>query len=129
MKDTIYFEVDKSNQEILSYSLDLPDNPSSKSDYIEATMTELTVLNALEDFVFAPGAVATLADLQGHRERVKAQQAKTNPPFSVGVKQPPQGDGKATNATPKATPRRTSDSLVSQIKSFRSTKKAKNNNE
>lgn len=129
MNNTIYFEVDKINQSILSYCLELPDNPSSKCDYVEATMTELTVLNALEDFVFAPGTVATLADLQDHRERVKAQQSKAQNPAYSGVQPPLQGANKATNATPKATPGRTSDSLVSQIKSFRSTKKAKNNNE
>lgn len=70
--NTIYLEVDKTNQAILSYFLEQPTSSSSKFDYVQATQDELTFLNALEDTVFPPGVVATLSDLQAHRARVQA---------------------------------------------------------
>jgi len=75
MADVIYLEVDRSNQAILSYVLELPVNQSSNMDYVPATSVELTYLNGLEDFVFPPGMVATLSDLQDFRVRLAATKA------------------------------------------------------
>ncbi|MEX3772252.1 hypothetical protein [Pseudomonas sp. MYb118] len=79
MTEKIWLEVDKVNRAIMSYYLQPPTSFSSKFDYIEATQDELIFLNALEEAVFAPGTVATLEDLEAHRERVRtAKAARSN---------------------------------------------------
>ncbi|WP_433738545.1 hypothetical protein [Pseudomonas putida] len=73
---TVWLEVDKTNQAILSYFLEQP-TASDKVDYIPATQDELTYLSALEDAVFSAGMVATISDLESHRTRVQtAKKAK-----------------------------------------------------
>lgn len=94
---TIWLEVDKTNQAILSYFLEQPTTPSATVGYIEATQDELTYLSALEDAIFAPGTVATLCDLEAHRARIQAaNKAKTTSPAKPLVT-PPQQPAKAAS--------------------------------
>lgn len=74
MNDTnqVWLEVDKTNQAILSYFLEQPTTPSDTVDYVSATKDELFYLNSLEDFILPTGMVATLDDLEAHRERLGA---------------------------------------------------------
>lgn len=70
--NNIWLEVRKDNGAVLSFFLERPEAPSAKVDYIEATQDELLYLNMLEDSIFPAGMVATLDDLQAHRERLQA---------------------------------------------------------
>lgn len=74
--NNIWLEVRKDNGAILSYFLEKPEAPSAIVDYVQATKDELLYLNALEDFIFSVGMVATLDDLVGHRERLQAERKK-----------------------------------------------------
>lgn len=74
--NNIWLEVRKDNGAILSYFLEKPEAPSAIVDYVQATKDELLYLNALEDFIFSAGMVATLDDLVGHRERLQAAKKK-----------------------------------------------------
>ncbi|WP_281690881.1 hypothetical protein [Pseudomonas sp. PARCl1] len=74
--NNISLEVRKDNGAILSYFLEKPEAPSATVDYVQATKDELLYLNALEDFIFSAGMVATLDDLVGHRERLQAAKKK-----------------------------------------------------
>ena len=96
---TLWLEVDKANQAILSYFLVQPTTPSDKVDYVEATSEELLFLNMLEDAIFAPGMVATLSDLIEHRTRLQAaRKAKPAVPIKASPAAPQQPP-KATKAT------------------------------
>lgn len=78
--NNIWLEVRKDNGAILSYFLDKPEAPPATVDYIQATQDELLYLNALEDFIFSAGMVATLDDLASHRERLQAAKKKAATP-------------------------------------------------
>lgn len=102
MNDVIYLEVDRSNNAILSYFLELPTAQSNKVDYIPATAAELAYLNGLEDAVLPPETVVTLDDLQAHRARVQAaQHAKSTLPIKA-VPAAPKQPAKPTQAVKKA---------------------------
>lgn len=97
---TVWLEIDKNNKAILSYFDSYPKAPSSKCDYIEATTTELTILDALEDFIWPAGTVATLSDLEGIRERIHtARQAAATPAAKA-----PQPPTKAASGPASTTP-------------------------
>ena len=122
MPDNIYLEVDKRNGAILAYSLELPHNPSSKCDYIAATHAELMYLDALEDEIFAPGTVATIADLEAHRARVQA--AKTAP-AKAASKAPEKAvatTAKTSSTNPATTKDKAKSSLINDIKKFKTRK-------
>lgn len=125
--NTVWLEVDKTNQAILSYFLEQPTTPSSKVDYVQATQDELTHLSALEDFVFAPGTVATLEDLLDHRARVQtAKKAKaSNPanPAATAPQQPSKAANKPSNTNPQATSNKAREAFISQLKQYRSNKR------
>ncbi|UQS13934.1 hypothetical protein [Pseudomonas sp. HS6] len=95
---TLWLEVDKTNQAILSYYLEQPTTASDKFDYAQVTQDELTYLSALEDAVFPAGMVATTDDLYTHRTRVQAaQKAKPTVPVKASPAAPQQ-PAKATKA-------------------------------
>ncbi|AVH37524.1 hypothetical protein AL532_14845 [Pseudomonas monteilii] len=75
--NNIWLEVRKDNGAILSYFLEKPQAPSATVDYVQATTDELLYLNSLEDFILPAGMVATLDDLQAHRERLQAAKKKS----------------------------------------------------
>lgn len=102
MADVIYLEVDRSNQAILSYVLELPTTPSNKVEYVPATHAELAYLNGLEDAVFAPGTVATLTDLTDHRARVKAAQAASKAKTALPQRPAPKASQKPSTVAGKA---------------------------
>lgn len=88
--NNIWLEVRKDNGAILSYFLEKPEAPSTTVDYVQATKDELLYLNALEDFIFSAGMVATLDDLVGHRERLQAAKKKAAPLPTGSNKKPSQ---------------------------------------
>lgn len=117
--NTILLEVDKSNEAIMAYCLQLPDTPSSKYDYVVATRDELLYLSLLEDAIFAPGMVATLSDLYEHRARVAAKQAVATSlpkPTTKPTQQP------SSNAIPKTTNGNAKASLIAALRKHRSRK-------
>lgn len=131
MNDVIYLEVDRSNQAILSYFLELPFNQSSKVDYVPATSVELTYLNGLEDFIFPPGMVATLSDLQDFRARLAATkiataskaQATLGKPSQKAVQAPQKAVQNSSKATPTETNNAAQANLIAALKKHRSNKK------
>lgn len=105
--NNIWFEVRKDNGAILSYFLEKPEAPSTAVDYVQATKDELLYLNALEDFIFSAGMVATLDDLQAHRKRLQAAK-KTSLTLPAGsnkkpFQKPPQSIVGATDNKQHAT--------------------------
>lgn len=117
---TLWFEVDKANQAILSYFLVQPTTPSDKVDYVEATAEELIFLNALEDAVLPAGMVVTIDDLYTHRARVHAaHKAKQAVPFKA-TPAAPQQPAKATKA---ATPVDDSLTITNFKNGFKSVRK------
>jgi len=130
MADVIYLEVDRSNQAILSYFLELPVNQSRKMDYVPATSVELTYLNGLEDCVFPPGMVATLSDLQDFRSRLAANkaaviskaQATPGKPSQKAVQAPQKAVQSSSKATPP-TNNAAQANLIAALKKRRSNKK------
>jgi hypothetical protein len=113
-KNTVWLEVDKTNQAILSYFLEQPTMPFDKVDYVQATKDELTYLSALEDAIFAPGTVATLSDLEAHRARVQA--AKKTPEKAVAT------TSKTSSTNPATAKDKAKNSLINDIKKFKTRK-------
>lgn len=102
MSNPIYLEVDRSNNAILSYFLELPVIHSNKFDYVQATTAELAYLNVLEEAVLPPGTVTTLDDLQSFRESLQAvQKAKPAAAFKA-TPAASQSPAKATHTAKKA---------------------------
>ena len=130
MSEVIYLEVSRSNQAILSYFLELPANKSRNMDYVPATSVELTYLNGLEDFVFPPGMVATLSDLQDFRTRLAANKAvaprkalATPSKPSQKAAQAPQKQSESVSApVPSTSNERRSASLIAALKQHRNHK-------
>ncbi|WNC12088.1 hypothetical protein [Pseudomonas coleopterorum] len=131
MSEVIYLEVDRSNQAILSYFLELPANQSRNMDYVPATSVELTYLNGLEDFVFPPGMVATLSDLEDFRKRLAANkaaatskaQATPGKPSQKAAQAPQKAVQSSSKATPPATNNAAQANLIAALKKRRSNKK------
>ncbi|NUU34754.1 hypothetical protein [Pseudomonas sp. C2B4] len=123
---TVWLEIDKSNQAIISYFIEQPTGTSDKVDYVQATLDELTYLNALEDSVLPPGMVVTLSDLQAHRARVaSAKKDKTAPtiePASKVSQQPSKGDSERSTTNPKTNNDKAKASLISALRKHRSRK-------
>jgi hypothetical protein len=123
INNTVWLEVDTSNQAILSYFLEQPATPSSKCDYVEATNDELVYLSALEDFIYAPGTVATLSDLEAHRARVQAAK-KTKPTVPTGAasngpQQPVSTPSKPSNANRKTNNPNAKQRFIATLKKHR----------
>lgn len=97
MSETIYLEVRKDNGAILSYFNELPEQQSSHIDYVQATMTELTYLSSLEDYIFPAGTVAQLSDLLAFRERVLATQKASTAISTASSKSALQRDSGASS--------------------------------
>lgn len=123
---TVWLEIDKSNQAVLSYFLEQPTMVSDKVCYVQATQDELTYLSALEDNFFAPGTVTTLLDLEAHRTRVTAaKKAKSTPTTKAACKppqQPSKGDSKPGDTHPKAVNGNAKASLIRALRKHRSRK-------
>lgn len=98
--DTVWLEVQKGNGAILSYYTEQPTDSSASVEHVQATQAELAYLNALEDFIFPAGMVATLSDLEAHRARVLAGQ-KAKP--TTAIKSPANTSQKPTSRS-KQTP-------------------------
>lgn len=117
--NNIWFEVRKDNGAILSYFLEKPQAPSATVDYVQATTDELLYLNSLEDFVLPAGMVATLDDLQAHRERLEASKKSLALPAGSNKKpsqKPPQGVTGAGNNNQRATKKLTKAEFMSGFK-------------
>ncbi|MCO6688957.1 hypothetical protein [Pseudomonas asiatica] len=97
MSETIYLEVRKGDGAILSYFNELPKQQSSHIDYVQATMTELTYLSSLEDYIFPAGTVAQLSDLLAFRERVSATQKASTATSTASSKSASQRDSGASS--------------------------------
>ena len=124
MSEVIYLEVSRSNQAILSYFLELPVNQSRNMDYVPATSVELTYLNGLEDFVFPPGMVATLSDLQDFRTRLAANRAVApRKALATPSRAPQKAVQSSSKATPPATNNAAQANLIAALKKRRSNKK------
>lgn len=124
--NTIWFKVDRSNEAIMAYCLQLSETPSSKYDYVEATQDELIYLSALEDAVFAPGMVATLSDLYEHRSRVaaakKAKAAAPTKPAYKAMQQPHKSGDKTSKTNSKASNDNAKATLIAALRKHRSNK-------
>lgn len=118
--NTIWLEVDKTNQAILSYYLEQPTSPSNKCDYVQATQDELTFLNALEDAVLPAGMVATLSDLQDHRARVqaakKAKVAQPTTPAPIASHKPSNSDSERSSNSLKKINDKAKSSLIRALR-------------
>jgi hypothetical protein len=116
----VWLEVRKDNGAILSYYLNKPSAPSATVDYVQATKDELLYLNSLEDFILPAGMVATLDDLQAHRERLQAAKKKSRPlPAGSNKKpsqKPPQSIAGATDNKQRATKKLTKAEFMSGFK-------------
>lgn len=113
---TLWLEVDKTNQAVLSYFLEQPTTPSDKFDYVQVTQDELTYLSALEDAVFPAGMVATLSDLTAHRTRVQAAtKAKATSPAKPAAKAPQQ-PSKTANKPGNTSPSTSKESALASLK-------------
>lgn len=123
---TVWLEVDKTNQAILSFFLEQPTTPSDKVDYVPATNDELTFLSALEDAVFPLGMVATLSDLTEHRTRVQATKlAKANipgKPVATAPQQLSKAANTPSNTSPSTSKKHALASLKDSIKQHRNRK-------
>ena len=124
--NTLWIQVDKTNQAILSYFLEQPTTTSDKFDYVQVTRDELTYLSVLEDAVFPAGMVATIDDLETYRTRVQAaKKAKATAPTGAapkGSQQPEKSANKPSNATPQ-TPKQTAKArFIAALKQHRSNK-------
>lgn len=98
--DTVWLEVQKGDGAILSYYTEQPNDSSASVEHVQATQAELAYLNALEDFIFPAGMVATLSDLEAHRARVLAGQ-KAKPTTSI---ESPANASKKPSSRSKQTP-------------------------
>lgn len=114
----VYLEVDKSNLAIMSYYLNQPSN-TSQFEYVAATTEELTILNAIEDNLLAPGMIVTISDLYAHRTRVQAARDKAAKP---AAKTPQRPSECASVPTPSTSDVRRSASLKAAIKQHRNRK-------
>ncbi|MBD9599416.1 hypothetical protein IB252_06190 [Pseudomonas sp. PDM10] len=120
---TVWLEIDKTNQAVLSYFLEQPTTSSDKVDYVEATGEELIFLNALEDAIFAPGMVATLGDLEAHRTRVAAaKQAKVALAIGAASKGSQQPVNSASKPNSKTNIKSTKERFIAALKQHRSNK-------
>ncbi|MEO4013010.1 hypothetical protein [Pseudomonas rossensis] len=124
---TVWLEVDKTNQAILSYFLEQPTSVSDKVDYVQATQDELTFLNALEDAVLPAGMVATISDLEAHRARLATTKTKTETTPAtkfapMAPQQPSNGDSERSTTNPKTNKNKAKASLISALRKHRSRK-------
>jgi len=122
-RNTIWLEVDKTNQAILSYFWEKPTTPSSKVDYVQATQDELTFLNALEDNVLPAGMVATLSDLNDHRARVQAAKktkaAQSTKPAATASHKPSNGDKERSGDSSKKINNKARNNLIRALRGHR----------
>lgn len=117
---TVWLEIDKANQAVLSYFLEQPTTPNDKVDYVQATRDELTYLSALEDEVFPAGMVATIDDLMAHRTRVQtAKKAKAAAPTGAASKGSQQPVNSANKPNPQTTNPDAKDRLIAALKQHR----------
>lgn len=125
--NNIWLEVRKDNGAILSYFLEKPEAPSATVDYVQATKDELLYLNALEDFIFSAGMVATLDDLVGHRERLQAAKEKAAALPTGSNKKPSQKPGgsatESSTSKQKTTKKLTKSEFMAGFKQIDRTRK------
>lgn len=123
--NTVWLEIDKTNQAVLSYFLEQPTAPSDKVEYVQATCDELLYLSVLEDVIFSPGMVATLGDLETHRARVIAAKkagAITAKPASNAPQQHQKPNSSNSNNNPQTINKNVKASLIAAVRKHRSRK-------
>jgi len=123
--NTVWLEIDKTNQAVLSYFLEQPTAPSNKVEYVQVTSDELLYLTVLEDVIFGPGMVATLGDLETHRARViaaKKASVITAKPTSNAPQQHQNPNSSNSNNNPQTTKDNAKASLIAAMRNHRSRK-------
>jgi hypothetical protein len=120
MNDNVYLAVDNANGAIMYYSLNLPTNPHSNLEYVEATQAELMFLNSLEDHVLPAGTVVTLKDLEDHRKRVKTAKARTIKADANPAQQPSKASSMPSDTHPSTSKESGKASLIAALRKRRS---------